>query len=366
MKKILFVTKSEVFGGIEKVLIDLVHILDRSKYEITVMTGETNAEIKSKLPGHVKYRSLFTKKFKGLDRILIYLPSKILHKIFINHSYDVEISFQEGYPTKIISGASLNTKKICWFHNDPYNYDFNLPFFRTFSALNQAFQKFDEIITVSKFIADGYRKYNGLKANVIYNPIDYNKIIALSNQTQDELDVNENIFRICYVGRLSEEKQVDVLVESVISLHQKHQKLELIIIGEGYKHKEIYEKIVSANAQEYIKLLGYKLNPYPYIRNSSLLVCCSRTESFGLVIAEALALGVPVVATKCGGPEEILEQGKYGLLVDNNQESIRLGIEEMMENRDLYMGYKKVNPNFFKKYDINRINSQIENLFEGA
>ena len=129
MKKILFVTKSEMIGGIEKVLIDVAGLLNQSKYEITVMTGEHNKEIKSHLPEHINYKSLFKKRFRGLDRMLVHLPSTLLHKIFIKQSYDVEISFQEGYPTKIIAGANKRVKKICWFHNDPYYYDFNQPFF---------------------------------------------------------------------------------------------------------------------------------------------------------------------------------------------------------------------------------------------
>ena len=199
---------------------------------------------------------------------------------------------------------------------------------------------------------------------IIHNPIDYNKIIQLSRENINDLDKKENIFRICYVGRLSEEKQVDMLVDSVTSLHLKHKNIELIIIGEGHTFHDLYNKVIRANAQNYIKLLGYKENPYPYIHESSLLVCCSRTESFCLVVAESLALGVPVLSTKCGGPEEILENGKYGLLVDNDLESLSTGIEEMINNRDLYLTYKNNTNDHLNKYDKNFIIAQIENILE--
>ena len=366
MKKILFVTKSEMIGGIEKVLIDIASLLDKSKYEITVMTGEHNKEIKKYLPEHIKYKSLFKKRFRGLDRILVHLPSTLLHKIFIKQYYDVEISFQEGYPTKIIAGANKRSKTICWFHNDPYYYDFNQPFFRNKKDLKDNLEKFDEIIAVSNFIAEGYKEYIHLnkEVKVIYNPIDFNKIIKLSREDINDLDKKENIFRICYVGRLSEEKQVDMLVDSVISLHAKYKNIELIIIGDGHKFNDLYNKVVSENAQDYIKFLGYKENPYPYIQESSLLVCCSRTESFCLVVTESLALGVPVLSTKCGGPEEILEYGKYGMLVENDLESLSTGIEEMINNRDLYLTYKNQTSDSLNKYDKSFIISQIENILE--
>lgn len=368
MKKILFVTKSEMIGGIEKVLIEIANLLDKSKYEITVMTGEYNNEIKANLPKHVIYKSLFKKRFRGLDRILVHFPPTLLHKIFIKQYYDVEISFQEGYPTKIIAGANRKSKKICWFHNDPYYYDFNLPFFRNKNDLLDNLEKFDQIIAVSKFIAEGYKKYINLNKDirVIYNPIDYNKINKLSRMHVNDLNNNNNnnIFRICYVGRLSEEKQVDMLVESVISLHKEVKNIELVIIGEGHKFNDIYNKVVHANAKNYIKFLGYKENPYPYIQKSSLLVCCSKTESFCLVVAESLALGTPVVSTKCGGPEEILENGRYGLLIENNLESLILGIKDMIKKRELYLTYKNFTKTNMEKFDKKFIISKIENILE--
>jgi glycosyltransferase involved in cell wall biosynthesis len=365
MKKILFITKSEMMGGIEKVLLELVSSLNRTKYEVTVMTGEINDELKTNLPADVQYRSLFKKRFRGLDRILVHFPPSILHKIFVKNKYDVEISFQEGYPTKIISGANKDTKKVCWFHNDPYYYDFNLPFFRNKKVLKVNLESFDEIVSVSSFIAKGYKKYMNLnkEISVIYNSIDVQKVTELSKETINDLTIDEDVFRICYVGRLSEEKRVDMLVEGIISLKKLYKNIELIIIGDGHKFSEISNRVITEKAQGYIKLLGYKENPYPYIKSSSLLVCSSITESFCLVVAEALALGVPVLSTKCGGPEELLENGNIGMLVENNLDSLVLGIKEMVNNRDLYSKYKNINfRQSLNKYERNHIISQIESI----
>lgn len=366
MKKVLFLTKSEMIGGIEKVLIDIVGFLDPSKYEVTVMTGQHNSKLEQSLPKHVNYKSLFRKRFKGLDRLLVHLPPKILHKLFIRKLYDIEISFQEGYPTKIISGASKATKKICWFHNDPLYYDFNLPFFRSKTKLCSNLEDFDEIIAVSKFIAHRYENYLNLNnpIKVVYNPLDSSKIRKLSKQKIVDLNKRQEIFRLCYVGRLSEEKQIDMLISSIIALHSKYPYLELVIIGEGHKYDDIHDKVISAHAEGYIKLLGYKNNPYPYIDQSSMLVCCSKTESFCLVVAESITIGTPVLSTRCGGPEEILEDGNYGLLVENNVEALTLGIEEMVQNKNLYMSYRNKSKGF-RKYEKDCVKKQIECVLEG-
>jgi glycosyltransferase involved in cell wall biosynthesis len=365
MRKILFLIKGEGIGGLEKVLFEIVERLDCSKYQITVMTGDYNKEVERNLPHYVKYKNLFPKKFKGLDSILVYLPPKLLHKIFIKENYDLEVSFQEGYPTKIISGASEKLKKICWLHNDPFYYDFNLPFFKSKDKLRANLEKFDEIIAVSNFILEEYQKYINLdrQIKVVYNPVDKNNILALSKEEIPDLK-NNGKFRICYVGRLSEEKQVEMLVDSVILLQNIYKNVELIIVGDGHKYSEIFDKINNANAQNYIKLLGYKENPYPYIRNSSLVVCCSKTESFCLVVAESIVLGVPVLSTKCGGPQEILENGKYGVLVENNFESLYQGIERMVLNREFYLKYKNVIKDPINKYDKGTFNFLINKILE--
>ncbi|MFJ7830509.1 glycosyltransferase [Peribacillus sp. NPDC097284] len=366
MKKILFISKSDTIGGLEKVLLDIVCSLDISKYEITVMTGSYNEEIQRNLPQNIYYKNLFKKKFRGLDSILVYFPPFLLHKFFIKQYYDIEISFQEGYPTKIISGAHRKTKKVCWLHNDPDYYDFNLPFFRSKKQLKKNLNKFDNVIAVSNFIVEGYKKYIDLNTviQVIYNPIDFKKIKELSNEHIFDLTDSNGKFRICYLGRLSEEKQVDMLVESVISLHDYYRNIELIIIGVGHKHEDLYNRVQMANAEGYIKLLGYKNNPYPYLSKSSLLVCCSITESFCLSVVESIALNIPVLSTKCGGPEEILDNSKYGLLVENNYDSLSLGIKSMLDNRELFMDYKNFNLETFNKFEKSYIISQIENMLE--
>lgn len=364
MKRILFLSKSEMIGGLEKVLIAIVNELDKSKYDITVMTGTNNQELKKNLNENIKYRYLFNRKFKGLDRILINFNSKILHKLFINDNYDIEISFQEGYPTKIISGASKKTKKICWLHNDPNYYDFNLPFYKNKTKEKKSMENFDNIIAVSNYIADNYKKYLDLnkRIEVIYNFIDLKKIIKFSQENINDISYVNEIYRICFVGRLSEEKQVLLLIDSIESLKKRYKNIELIIVGDGHQKSYIEQIIKYKKANEYIKLLGKKENPYPYIRKSSLLVCCSKAESFCLVIGEAIALNVPVLSTRCGGPEEILENGKYGMLVENSKDGLIYGINEMINNKELYERFKNVDKKYFSKYEKKYIIKKIEDL----
>ena len=86
---------------------------------------------------------------------------------------------------------------------------------------------------------------------------------------------------------------------------------------------------------------GFKKNPYKYLKKADCFVCSSRSEGFSLVIAEAMMLGIPVISTYCSGPNELLEEGKYGLLVDNNEEDLYRGIKSIIEDEKLRMYYKQ-------------------------
>ena len=70
------------------------------------------------------------------------------------------------------------------------------------------------------------------------------------------------------------------------------------------------------NIYKRIHFLGWVDNPYKYIKHSNILVCTSQTESFGNVIVEAMICGIPVISTRCGGPEEIINNDVDGFLVD--------------------------------------------------
>ncbi|GKU75832.1 glycosyltransferase [Paenibacillus sp. L3-i20] len=367
MINVLFISKSDMIGGLEKVLAEYVRLLNPKKYNITVMTGDYTEELAPLWPEHVRYKGLFSKRVRGLDRLLIHLPASLLHKVFVKETYDIEISFQEGYPTKLVSGSGRGTKKICWLHNDPYYFDFNLPFYLEKGTLKKSLMGFDEIVTVSQFIADAYRRYMGLdEMKVVYNPIDMDKLERLSQEENCTLlqNTTENKFTVCYAGRLSEEKQVELLIESIIELHETYNHLELIIIGDGNRHDMLEQLVREADAEAFITFVGFKANPYPYIASSSVLVCCSRTESFGLVLAEALALGVPVIATKCGGPEEILDGGKYGLLVDQNSSSLSAALERLMTDATLYSQFRNDATKAVERFQSNQIIQQIEQILD--
>lgn len=121
--------------------------------------------------------------------------------------------------------------------------------------------------------------------------------------------------RILTVGRLSLQKDHETLIKAFAML-SKDFNAKLVILGEGPLRADLSALVAELGLQDSVSLPGFTADPYRWFRSADLFVLSSRWEGFGNVIVEALECGVPVVSTNCpSGPDEILEDGRYGKLV---------------------------------------------------
>lgn len=111
------------------------------------------------------------------------------------------------------------------------------------------------------------------------------------------------------------------------------------IVGKGDKEQELLNLRERLGVQDNVILHGFRSNPYVYLKNSDLFVSTSLSESLPYVICEAMVLGIPIVATKTAGSIELLDDGQYGLLVEQNEESIYKGICKMIEDGQMRSEY---------------------------
>ena len=115
------------------------------------------------------------------------------------------------------------------------------------------------------------------------------------------------------VGRLNREKNVCGLVRAFALM--KHANATLLILGEGEERPAIEAEVARLGLQGRVSLPGYASEPWAAYAEASCLAVSSRSETFSLVVVEALANGLPVVSTACMGPEEILDHGRFGTIV---------------------------------------------------
>lgn len=178
----------------------------------------------------------------------------------------------------------------------------------------------DSVICVSKGVSDdvinNYHIPHG-KVKVMYNPAYCDEIHQLANCTVSHRWLNEQYRTVIAMGRLSTAKGFDDLIASFSKVHSQNNKARLIIFGEGELRNSLEQLIESLELSDAVELYGFEINPYKYLSKADLFVLSSVYEGFGNVIVEALALNIPVISTNCpSGPSEILENGKWGTLVN--------------------------------------------------
>lgn len=343
MKKLLFLINNLGGGGAEKVLVTLINVIG-SDYDITVQTIYNEGYYFKQLSQNISYKTIVRKptlnKKRIMNRLIKYLPAGFLHWLFVKGKYDVEVGFLEGPSCKIISGANQNTKTIGWIHIDIHQLTLKESGFRSRKDETTCYNALSRIVCVSQDAKQAFITRTNSKNEplVIYNPIDKKSILEQSMQDCEGLCRKR--FTLCGVGRLTNQKGFDRLIDTVYKLRQEGYDFDLWILGEGELKAALLKQIQNLGLQDSVTLLGFSKNPYAIMRLCDLYVCSSRNEGYSLTVAEALVLGIPVISTATTGPLELLDNGKYGMIVDNSTEGLYTGVKSVLDNNDLLSALK--------------------------
>lgn len=176
-----------------------------------------------------------------------------------------------------------------------------------------------KIVAVSDSLRDDLAtnwKAKRTKLLRIYNPV--NLPVAPENFTlpknTQELKARDDI--ILSVGRLVAGKRFDLLIRAFAEVSD--QSARLVILGDGPERAKLGALIDELDLSERVELVGFTQNTGQYYAQAKCFVLSSEKESFGLVLVEALAYGLPIISADCGGPREVLEHGRMGTLLGKN------------------------------------------------
>lgn len=369
MKKVLFFIESLSGGGAEKVLSDIVTNLNKEKYSITVCTVTDSGVYQKEIIQSCNYYSFLHKSnydaggfrkicYWLMTRIIYGLPVKWIYNFFIKEQYDIEIAFVEGYATKLIAASkNKNSKKIAWIHIDMIERPYADNYYKSLKSHRDCYSKFNYVVCVSKQAKYKYeKKFRLNNALLVYNPIEKEYI----KKFRREYILKEKI-SLCAVGRLDKQKGFDRLITALGDL--KTYNFHLNIIGDGFEKKSLINMVSNLGLNDYVSFLGYLKNPYVEMSKSHLLICSSRSEGFSLVIAEAMCLGIPILSTCCTGPTELIENGKYGILVENSQIGIQQGLLKILRDPSILLELHLLSLKRSEIFDANKIVRKIEGIF---
>lgn len=306
MKNILLIVPALHQGGFEKVCVATARLLQpHYRVQIAIFDSEDIAyDIKGIPVADLRLPSRPGKVGKVINVIKRGMKLRVLKR-----KEHIDISYSFG-PTANLANIASGGKECKWLGIRSYMDMGNPKQIRLFC------KHADKVVccsdTIRREIQD---KYRCDKAVTLNNPFDLQEVRALSEKESAELPWDEGRILIS-MGREDVVKGFWHLIKGFSLVHEKLPDTKLMIIGMGdfRAYKELAREL---GIEDDVFFTGLKKNPYPYLKQGSLYVLTSYYEGFPNAMVEAMAMGLPVIATDCmTGPREILED-RYGILIPN-------------------------------------------------
>jgi len=363
VKKILYLINDLNVGGTENVLFRLVEGLEKTKYQVKIVSILPTGLIGKKIVElGIEVCSLNSYKFN--IRAIIQF-----HNILKNYKADILHCF---LPQSIILGRFIGNFLhmpliISSYRSNNFGDRLQILAFRITN-------KWSHINTVvSSDMAESMmeRHITNLKPTIIRNGInlrDYiNQTFELRIKCRQELKIPETDMVITALGQLREAKGYFDLLGAITILKNKYSNIHYLIIGEGKLYSKIQDKIEEYHLGKYVNLLGQKNNPAYYLNASDIYVLSSLWEGFPNALLEAMACGLPSVATKVSGATEIIQNGQNGFLAKpNNPIDLANKLEKLIlmkleERKNIGLAARQT---VEKYYSVEKMVSEYEKLYD--
>ena len=374
--KLLFRHRSMEMGGVEKVMLSIVNNLNPEKFEITVCLNLNQGELRNEFPPHI--RKLYLAEGKEdfskniiLQKIQLYQRKKKLEKLrknpgiidkqHLKEYFDIEIGMTYNDFESVLNSSNKNSKKIGWFHSE-----INVPGLKPLlPEILKQFPQFDVMVYCSQKIKDlmhiHHPDLHFPREKVIINAISIEEIKVKAAEKIDPFSEKPSFVS---VGRLHYRKGYHKLIEAHTKLIREGHDHQILIVGEG-EHRQNLEKLIKENKVERtFILLGNKMNPYPYIKNADFFILPSESEAWPLVIAEALILQKPIIATDTGDVSMMIAPEKTGILIPYKVEEMYYSMKRFLTDKPLISDLKSNLQNIEDQFDNKKIFESIEIMME--
>lgn len=323
--RIGFFISQILYGGAEMVLVNLANEFAGNHYNVVLITN-TREDLEPEVDGRIRRYVLAEEPGKS------YLPNAInnqlrLRRIIHEQHLDVVVAFMGGALFHgVLATIGTKAKSIISIRNDPA---------ATFKTLKK------RILAKTVLPMASFCVFQTEQAREWFPRKLQNKSIVIPNGIKTaffeaEYEPNEKIILTC--GRLEPQKNQSLLVSAVKSIVKNHEEIKLVIVGEGSLYGELSKQVKALGLENHVTFAGATTNIIDYYRKSGIFVLPSNYEGIPNVLLEALAVGVPSVATDCpcGGPRMLIRNGVNGLLVPMADQ------EKMQEAIELILNSKKV------------------------
>ena len=345
MEKILFLIHDLGHGGAEKVLVNLVNNMDRSKFDITVMAlfgGGVNEQFLSR---DVRLIICHPKSFPGNSHLMKLFTPRQLYRHYVTERYDIVISYLEGPSARIVSGCGdPDTKLVSWIHIEQKSRKRAAGAFRSYGEALACYRRFDRTVCVSDAVRRDFRNLMPVKnpVDVLYNTNESGKIVLSAEEPVTDAAFDAEEIRLVGVGKILPSKGFDRLARIHKRLREDGYPVHTYILGIGPQRGEIEAYLRNNGLTDSFTFLGYRTNPYKYVARCGLFVCASHSEGFSTAATEALIAGTPVCTVEVSGMKEMLgESNEWGIVTENDEEALYQGIKRLLDDPQLLAHYKE-------------------------
>lgn len=385
-KKVLFVIESLGCGGAEKSLVSLLSLLDRKKYELSIWMIHPGGAFLPLLPHDI---IVVEQPNYNVFESILYRLSSIMYSVVLRLNriigkreywgetfykcrgwtikapkgqWDIVLAYHQGLVTYIVADKFHNCKKAGWVNADifiaGYNINYNSMFYR----------KYDCICPVSDImhqLLDEHMPEFSEKYYTVWDIINPTITRELSKQSVSQLRVDPDEYVFVTTGRLHPQKGYELAVEAARFLQKNGLKFKWYFIGEGLERGKIEGLILSYGLQQYVFLLGLQTNPYPYMAQADVYVQTSRYEGFGMTVAEAKILGLPIVSTNFEVIYDQIEHEKNGLIAEMDGEKVGEQILRLVQDDELRERIRSAvmkEENTTSLTEVNKVEKLIDDL----
>ena len=275
----------------------------------------------------------------------------------------IVVPFENSTFFEKIANLKTRAKKIQWIHID-YDVWKNVVQDDT-ERRRRLLTAYDRIVFVSEHNRNNFLKYfpeHAEKSTVVYNFVDSDKIRTMAADAVDaELfsKKTSNSLTVVLPGRLEEQKAFHRMLDAAKVLKERGLNIEWLILGRGYEYDSLLQK-KERYGLDNVHFLGFRQNPYSYMKAADLVAILSEYEGLALTVAESLTVGTPVLSTRTGGVAEMLSD-EYGWILDNDLLSIVDGMTAVYNDRKS-LEEKRAALRCYA-YDNERIKESLEALF---
>ncbi|MBI4707343.1 MAG: glycosyltransferase family 4 protein [Candidatus Omnitrophica bacterium] len=362
-KKVVHILWSGGIGGIEEYTLTLLKHFDYSKYKIYLCILSERGLIFKETNKLSSIHVTFINMKNGFDMLGAFRFIKYLRR----EKFDIIHSNMRNFLSTAVLGLfTYKTPKILTHHLSPGDlrrFKKNKLFYRLFSKV------FSRIIGISNatknFMINNLDVKHPHEIEVIHFCIDLNKFNKSSTIPSDLLDQESNKYIIGFIGRMVDFKRPYLFIEIANELLTKNN-FYFLMIGDGPELEKCKQLIHHYKIDEHFKLLGFRRDIPDILRLFDALLFTSAGEGFGLVLIEAMAMGIPIFAINEGAVPEIINHKDNGILLNTTDPKlIAKQILEVIEDKTLIDKIKKqCIKDIHSKFSPSVCVQKLENVYE--